>query len=248
MADAARHHTRALQGFQQAVSQLDSENSEGLIVWTTINLLYVFGMSGHLSDDVDLPSAGLSHKDRVLGMEWIPMIRGIEAVLIPTHNSIKSELLKKLMDVGNWFELDPGADADPQDAYFRRASASWNGSADAETYDETLWVLRKCRAFITQFATLDEHVLEKCGFNRAWSGPLMFIHFAPHAYFTLLEQRQPPALVLFAFFGALMRTLDYCCFMKGWGHDIVAAVDDSLGGYWRPWIEWPVQVVGLRCV
>lgn len=243
MADAARLHNKALQGFHQAVSQADSRNSEGLFAWATINLLYVFGMSGRLSDDIT--SINFNRKDRILGAEWIPMLRGVEAVQAPDAVSIRTGILGKLTNIGNWFDINPETDLDPQDAYFRNARASWEGSPNAETYDEALWILRKCRIFIAQFARFDQETLQNWGFNRAWSGPLMFVSFAPHAYFTLLEQRQPAALVLFAFFGALLQSLDYCCFMEGWGHDIVAAVDDSLGSYWRSWIEWPREMVGL---
>ncbi|KAH6879864.1 hypothetical protein B0T10DRAFT_496318 [Thelonectria olida] len=245
MVDAARYHSMALQGFQDAVSHVRSENSDALFVWSLLNLLYVFTTSGRLSDDVEDRRARSSRKDRILGAEWIPMIQGIEAVLQPTHNTLKFGPLYQIMRVGNWLELDPDKLSDVDDKYFQQVQTSWERSADARTYDDALWILRKCRLYIAQFENMDSETLKQWGFNRGWSGPLMFIHYAPQAYFTLLHQRQPPALILFAFFGALLHTVDYCWCMEGWGRDIVEVVDDILGSYWNSWIAWPAKVVGL---
>lgn len=244
MVDAASYHTKALQGFQKAVSEVKSDNSDAVFGWSILNVLYVFGTSGQLSDGEDDP-AGSSRKDRILGLEWIPMFRGIEAVLQPTHNTLKFGSLYQMMTIGNWFELDPDIAPDADDEYFCQARTSWERNTDAQTYDDALRVLRKSRMYIVQFDDMDSETLKQCGYNRAWAGPFMFIYFAPKPYFTLLRQRQPPALILFAFFGALLQAADYCWCMEGWSRNIVQVVDDLLGSYWRPWIAWPAKVVGL---
>lgn len=60
----------------------------------------------------------------------------------------------------------------------------------------------------------------------------MFIHFTPQAFFTLLHQRRPTALLFFASFGALPNTAaDDCWLLEGWRRDIVGVVDDLLGSY-----------------
>ncbi|KAJ3536881.1 hypothetical protein NM208_g6533 [Fusarium decemcellulare] len=246
LVDAASHHSKALQGFQHALNSSDGQNSNALFIWSTLNLVYVFGISGRLSDDLENDSSRMNRNDRILGVEWIPMIRGIEAVVHPTHDAIESGPLGQLMNVGNWFELDPDSNPDAADQYFVRLRNSWEHSPDAETYEEALRVVRKCSFFITQFKDMDAETLNKWGYNRDWSGPLLFIVFAPKPYFDLLHQRQPPALILFAFFGALFHYQNDCWFLGGWGRNIVEVVDDILGGYWRSWIEWPLEVVGLR--
>jgi hypothetical protein len=180
----------------------------------------------------------------VLGVEWIPMIHGITAILRPTHNHLRLGRMGPLMSLGNWEDLEPGPLAiQGVDAYLCRARDTWKDSRDTATYDEALRVLRKCRLFIDQFQGMDDTTLAKWGYNRSWSGPLIFIHFAPEAYFTMLHQRQPPALVLFAFFGALMHGLSVYWCMDGLGREIVEVVDDLLGSYWRPWISWPLELV-----
>ncbi|KAM5345676.1 hypothetical protein ACJ41O_011537 [Fusarium nematophilum] len=238
LADAASHHNKAMHEFQEALVHIGSDNTEALFMWSTLNLIHVFGMSGRLS-------GGDGRKEHMLGVQIIPMLRGVEAVLQPAGDALRSGRLGGLMMVGNWFELNPDENPDADDAHFCQTRISWERSVDAQTYDEALWTLRKCRLYIKQFDAMDPDALEGWGFNRAGSGPLMFIIFAPQEYFTLLHQRQPPALILYAFFGALLSTLDDCWFMEGWGRDIVEVVDDLLGNYWRSWIAWPSEVTGF---
>ncbi|KAI9163420.1 Sterol uptake control protein [Paramyrothecium foliicola] len=244
--EATDHHNEALKGFQQAVCHISEENSEALLVWSILNMHYVLGISRPHNDDFGANASLSSYKDRMLGMEWIPMARGVHAVLGPTHNFLRFGRMKSLMSVGNWFELDPnspGSRLSPVDGYFCRTRDCWKSGNDAEMYEETLSTLRKCLLYVDQFSDMDEATLAEWGCNRAWAGPFMFIYFAPEQYFTLLHQRQPAALILYAFFGALLHGLDRYWFLRGWGRGIVEVVDELLGSYWRPWISWPLQVV-----
>ncbi|KAH0419614.1 hypothetical protein CcaCcLH18_14347 [Colletotrichum camelliae] len=243
--EATRHHEDAIKGFQDASNDISSENSEALLAWSLLNIIYVFSISKQLPDQ-DKRTAARLRRDRVLGMEWIPMTRGINAVLVPTYQYLKDGPMSRLITLGNWNELDPGdALPDPVDAQLRRLKATWANSSDAETYGEALYILRKCRMYVHQFESMNPQTLAEWGFNGDWAGPLTFIHFVPQAYVSLLHQRQPSALILFAYFGAFMHALDDYWFFEGWGKDIVEVVDDLLGDYWRPWITWPMEYVGL---
>lgn len=246
MTDAAHHHTQGLQGFHEAVRFMSSDKADALFAWSTLNLLYVFGISGRLGDDLGEESGRSSRRDRILGVEWIPMVRGVEAVLGPTYATVRLGPLSQLLLLGNWDELDPDKEPNPEDQHFCQTRGSWKSSSDAQTYEKTLWTLRRCRMFMAQFATMNDKTLKEAGLNRFWAGPFLFVPFAPEEYFILLRQRQPPALILYAFFGALLHTLNSSWFLEGWGHDIVELIDDLLGSYWKPWIAWPLEVVGLN--
>ncbi|KAM0285193.1 hypothetical protein ACHAQH_001624 [Verticillium albo-atrum] len=242
---AAEHHNEALRGFRSSVANLTEENSEALFVWSVLNMIYVFGISTHRGTKAaEHTPFRSSRKDLALGVEWIPMLRGIDAILVPTHNYLRFGRMSVMMNLGNWDVLDPGPLASEGiDGYLCQTRESWQDSADAETYDEVLRILRKCVHFIQQFETMDAPSLASWGYNKSWSGPLMFIHFAPHAYIPLLHQRQPPALILFSYFGALVHGINRFWFMEGLGKEIVEVVDDLLGSYWTPWISWPLEYV-----
>lgn len=243
--EATQHHEIAVAGFHECVDNLTQDKSEALLAWSILNLLYVFSISGQLADSAERNLPRL-RKDRLLGAEWIPMMRGIDAVLGPYYDFLREGRLSTILSLGNWNDLDPGGiTSDPADLELRRLRDTWAGAGDAEVYEQALLVMRKCRMYAMQFEMMDVHTLQQWGCNRAWAGPMAFIHFAPQQYFTLLHQRQPPSLILFAFFGAFLHILDDYWFLKGWGKDIVEVVDELLGAYWRPWIYWPLQSVGL---
>lgn len=240
---AANHHNQGLQGFQNAVKCISKENSEALFVWSTLNVLYVFAISNPLHN-VESHASSHSPSDLLLGVEWIPMMRGIAAVVRPAHDHLRLGKLNVFLSLGNWFELNPDREcSDLVDSYFFKTRETWKSSNHGDVYEEVLHLLRKYRLYSQQFRSMDSQALEQWGYNGSWSALLMILHFAPESYFTLLHQRQPPALVLFSFFGALLYELNDYWFFEGWGKAIVEVIDHLLGSYWRPWILWPLQIV-----
>lgn len=243
--EASQHHEIAVAGFHDCVNNVSQEKSEALLAWSVLNLLYVFSLSGQLAGSTERNSPRL-RKDRLLGVEWIPMMRGIDAVLGPYYDFLREGKLSPMLTLANWGELDLNdLVSDPADIELRRLRDVWQSSGDSDVYEQALSVMRQCHIFTMQFETMDAEALQRGGCNRGWAGPMAFIHFAPQQYFTLLHQRQPPALVLFAYFGAFLHALDDYWFLEGWGRDIVEVVDELLGTYWRPWIHWPLRAVGL---
>jgi hypothetical protein len=68
----------------------------------------------------------------------------------------------------------------------------------------------------------------------------------PKEYFRLQQQRQPLALLIFAYFGALLEQLQQYWWADSCGESIVSVIDDCLGPYWAEWMDWPKQVVKHR--
>ncbi|KAL2206730.1 hypothetical protein CC79DRAFT_1335065 [Sarocladium strictum] len=234
------HHNASLNGFRQAVMAITAENSEALFIWSLLNLIYVLGISIH-----DPITSAPSNKDLVLGAEWIPMLLGVGAVLMPIYGFLAGGRMQTFFDIGNFGDivLDDIKD-DAMDEQMRRLSETWEASGDAAIYRDTLINLRRLTRFVAQFKTMQDSELAQWGYNRAWSGPMIFIHMAPEEYFTLLRQRQPPALVLFAFFGAILHEMRHYWFIQDLGKKIAEVVDELLGSYWRPWIAFPLEQVG----
>ncbi|SPJ73310.1 related to UPC2 - regulatory protein involved in control of sterol uptake [Fusarium torulosum] len=244
-ADAARYHNEGLQGFNKAIQFSDDETADSLFIWSSLNLLYVFGISGRLGEGIWDDSGWGNRKDRILGMGWIPMLRGVQTVSSPSFYTLRDGPLGELLSIGNWEEIDPDKVLEANDQRFCLTREAWINSPDAPIYEKTLQVLRKCRIFMAQFSSMNTEAPQEAIFNRSWQGAFLFVPFAPEEYFTLLQQRQPPALILYAFYGALLHALNDSWFMEGWGYDIVEVVDDLLGPYWKQWISWPLEVVGL---
>ncbi|RSL67383.1 hypothetical protein CEP51_012666 [Fusarium floridanum] len=230
----------ALYGFQEGISQMTDDNSDALFVCASLNILHVFGVFGPLYDG---PTA--SRKSRILGAEWIPTIRGVGAVLGPVYERVRFGPLSPLLGLGNWDELDPNDHPGAEDSHYRSIQEVWAQSHDAEVYDNALYHLRKCNAYMKQFKSMNPQVLAEWGYNQAWSGPFIWLHSSADGYFELLQQRQPPALLIFAYLGTLFHSLNDYWFMDGWGRNMVDVADELLGEYWSRWMAWPKAVVGI---
>ncbi|KAH7166444.1 hypothetical protein EDB81DRAFT_681266 [Dactylonectria macrodidyma] len=237
---ATHHHNIALQGFQEGIAQMSDDNSDALFVCTSLNILYVFGAFGPLHED---PTA--DRKSRILGAEWIPMIRGVEAVLQPVYERVRFGPLSPMLGLGNWDNLDPDHPSVAEDSHFRSIQAVWANSSHAHVYDKALSLLRKCNAYMRQFRTMNPETLAQWGYNQAWSAPFIWLHFAPDEYFELLQQRQPPALLIFAYLGTLFHGLNNYWFMDGWGRSMVDVAFELMGEYWNQWLAWPKEFVGI---
>jgi hypothetical protein len=238
---AAYHHNIALQGFQQGISHMSDDNSDALFACTSLNILYVFANFGPLCDDLSV-----DRKCRILGAEWIPAIRGVDAVLQPVYERVRRGPLSPMLGLGNWEELDPSNQPAFGDAQFCSIQGVWHHSGDVHVYDKALYLLRKCNAYMRQFETMSSEVLTQWGYNQTWSAPFIWLHFAPGEYFELLKQRQPPALLIFAYLGTLFHALDDYWFMEGWGRNMVDVANELLGEYWCRWMVWPKEVVEIH--
>jgi len=243
--DAAQHHNIALQGFQEQVAKIGSNNSDALFACASLNVLYVFAVSAQRYDRYDKDTDAAWRRSQILGAEWIPMIRGVEAVLHSLYDRVCLGPVNQWLDLGNWQVVDPDKEPADADEQMRPLRELWADIGEDRVYEETLYTLRKCCAYAHQFSTTDPDTFSLRGHPRVWSGHLAWLHFAPKEYFVRLQQRQPVALLLFAYFGTLLHDSNSYWFMENWGQNIVAVVDELLGEYWNTWLRWPKEIVSL---
>ncbi|KAF2278444.1 uncharacterized protein EI97DRAFT_431663 [Westerdykella ornata] len=245
LCDAAHHHSKALAGFREAINFIDPQNGDALFASATLIFFYAFLTFGKLYDGYGDDTSTKAHTSRILGAEWIPLVRGIELILHPVYEHVRAGPLRSLLGLGNWYELDPDAQPGPGDEDLLRLREIWNSDENAKVYDETLTLLRRTSVWMMQFQNMQGNQASERGYHRDWSGPFIWLFLVPDKYFVLQQQRQPSALILFAYFGALLQRLNGYWWMEGCGKSIVGVVDECLGPYWSSWLDWPKQVVGL---
>ncbi|OHW92849.1 upc2-like protein [Colletotrichum incanum] len=65
----------------------------------------------------------------------------------------------------------------------------------------------------------------------------------PKEYVNLLDQRRPEALVVLAYWGALLHHVRDCWAFANAGKTLVQSVATHLGSYWSNWLAWPQETV-----
>jgi hypothetical protein len=240
---AAHHHDMSLQGFRASMQQMSESNSGALFVNSSFIFLYAFISIRTLYRPEQDSYSAATRTSRVLGADWIPLIRGISAVLHPVYAHVRTGSLSLVFDMGNWDDVDPDQHSSVDDREIVHLQEIWEGQEHAEVYNEALYILRKLSAWVISLKGLQEGANVQT--NLECAGPFLWVSTAPEQYFKLLQQRQPPALCIFACFGAIMHNFNQYWWAEGYGQNIVKVVDGCLGSYWTTYLEWPKKVVGL---
>jgi hypothetical protein len=242
---AAQHHDLSLQGFREEINQINENNSAALFLNSTFIFMYAYVVTGSLFDTNDVNVNATTRTSQVLGADWIPLVRGVKTVLNPGYSSVRTGPLRSILEMGNWDELPLDEHSGPEDRQIVRLQEIWRDQEHSELYDETLHLLRKINAWIMQCNSPLEAVRARSGNNQDYSAPFIWTAIAPEQFFKLLQQRQPHALCIFAYFGAVVQSLDKYWWMEGCAKSIVSVIDECLGPYWSHHLEWPKRVVGL---
>ncbi|KAF5011220.1 hypothetical protein FDECE_2659 [Fusarium decemcellulare] len=226
---AVLHHCRGLKQFHH-LQGMEASN-DALRAFSILNLIYTLATFG--------PLAGLTGKiaesNRFINPDWTRQLRATTPA------------------VGIWQypttleEIDARTESTAEDDHLVHIRETYrdNAAADVEAYDSTLMLLRRCYHWTS--GPRSDHADDKtpCDFNK-WNGALNFLCGLSDEYIERLHQRQPPALIIFSFFGAMIALQDESWFIKGWAKSIVSAVNNLLGSYWAPHTKWCREVVALQ--
>jgi hypothetical protein len=174
---AAHHHTLALSGFRADIDAIGAHNAEAIFATSTLMFFYAFCTFSKLSDlnvdkqqDNDDTSNGLSARtSRILGAEWIPLIHGVHIVIHPLYEYLKEGPLRSTLHLKDWDTMDPDMQSGSDDQRMVRLKQTWAHDENKEIYDETIYILRKVRAWIVHFRNTWEENQEEWGYNGEWS-------------------------------------------------------------------------------
>jgi hypothetical protein len=224
---------------------MDLSNHEALFVWSTLNSLYILALpreSHHEARHGSEPEAYDAWRDRVLGLEWIPLNRGVTSLISHRGVKLQETRLKSMFPdaIPDWdtVEINDGNRCPG----LERVQETWAGNTQADTYKHTQEVLD--RAYVALGTQRGFHEEVSRAEMATFAAYLFFpVHMFSDEYLRLLRQRQPPALILFSFYGAFLHKARRFWAFRGWGSDIVTVISELLGSYWKPWITWPLEVV-----
>lgn len=62
-------------------------------------------------------------------------------------------------------------------------------------------------------------------------------------YLVLLEEKRPEALLVFAYYCALLYLMSPGWFTKGWPRSILESIRDTIEEPWIPLLGWPLKTV-----
>ncbi|GKU21333.1 c6 zinc finger protein [Fusarium langsethiae] len=248
MAAAKNYHANAVQRFlatQATTCEHSDRTYDAMFAFSILDTVYVLATYGTLSRQ----SEPTSRPSRVLELDWIRDIRSVRALLKPFKDKIREGCLGEFENLKTFEDWDIGRRSVSGDNELLDLQVSYDGcsSADIELYSSTIKLLRSCRPYMSSLgdAGNDTRLTRS---NPHWITPLIFVHEVSEEFIDRLYQRQPPALLILSFFGAMLSAYDTVWFMEGWALEIVSAVDYALGDYWAPYTTWCRERVAMNFV
>lgn len=242
---AAEHRSKALDGFTEDLQNVSIDNSTALFANSSLTFFYAFASFSTNFDDDKADSS--VRTTQVLGKDWISLVRGTSAVLHSSYLHVREGPLRSFVELQNFAELDVAECIRHSDfgARLQDIKRMWSVDEHAEVYNETLELLLRCSSWMEQFDLMTDEAQSTFGYNRFCSGPFIWLINAPERYIVLQQQRQPPALIIFAYYGVLLHRLNNYWWAEGCGRSIVKAAEACLGPYWSSLLDCPKQAVGL---
>ena len=233
ISQAELHHDVALQIVTPILPRLMQEDSEALLMYSCLACFISCAKPRKPGDLLLMEGGRIS--------EWLIFFRGTKTILeTASEDSMRVGPLAPMFVVGAWkFRMREDESVEGQryvhDLKLLMEEGGVEDMKELQVYFEALDEMSKSFAMV--FGNSTRNVNDP-------SDILIWLLRVSDEFLSLLRQRRPPALVIFAYFCVVMRRLEWAWWMEGWSVHLVSAIYDSLDEVHRNWMQWPLEQIG----
>ncbi|KAF3491399.1 C6 zinc finger domain-containing protein [Arthroderma uncinatum] len=249
---ASSHQSIAVQFFHEALNRVDPHNCVAIFAFSCIVVALTFATPRPTL------GVGIDADTRIQKeiFDWFHMVRGCNSVVQtqwePLSQSFLAPLLKKGMihetaaahdvcdadKVAELFQLCTGSSGDRTEGGTPDTAGS-GGGGGREASTAYTWAIHELVNTYTQV-----FVLMKRGQDFV---PVIFVWpiAIPQHFLVLLSEQRPEALVILAYYAALLQRVDDQWYMHGWARYLVNSIDSTLPDEWASWLKWPKEVTAI---
>lgn len=233
-ATATFHEQLALPIFRKSIAKSDLAPIHAVFGFSTIVVLYILG-SCNVRDKSRLPSKD----DQV--PHWLFALRGVMTLLSNNFPVLASGPFGPLLNR----HRDPRQHSDnPDDLHLARLNIllSPERGTSLPLSSASLSELRICEKALDQLR--EAYALPYSQFNTWWnvkSAVYSWAGLVSHEFVDLVILRRPEALVILAYYCALVKRLDSCWYFAGVGQAMLGSIEEALTLEWQPWIRWAIE-------
>ncbi|KAL0261777.1 transcription factor [Diplodia seriata] len=223
------------QGFSMATSQVAQVNDEGyhaFFVFSILSCIYKLATGPTPGDYLAFSEQG--HEPP----EWLIYYKGYHSFMILGIDAMRRGPLAELIECGSqttrpFFAPTESTDPEPI-AELRRLCDSTLGTEDVKhsLYKAAVDGLSRCFSIM-----LD-------GKHHGDFNIFVWALNIPQDFIPCIQEREPMALVIFAYFVALLNELSAWWVMDGWVNHLMTGIWDALSVGRRPCIRWPMEQTG----
>lgn len=234
---ARAHYNAALQSLRQNLVNITSENCHALLPCSA--LIFVTSIAQWRNDDVAEHQSSQSMVSPALGraLEWINLIRGIRTIVDSAGDWIRTGPMSPIINGKVNEQYETGAPEEDIASRLNGMSAFISENFDRGVFgvcDAALELLRKSFAGIT----IEDPTL------MAFLWPAL----VSNEYSKLLETQNPGALLVLAYYCALLHRINSVWWMRGWPAYMIGIVNHNLDSRWRSMIQWPLELIDIEAM
>lgn len=215
----------ALNGFNSMERQVDESNCIAILLFSALLGSHLLGDYSH-----HLPP-GSHYLDHVV--KCVGLLRNVRSLLLTEWTPfLRASSIGSLMMTRNPQPPYVGIPDECREltAMIRQSDL---GASSIEAYDAAIDRL----FWLFDLAEVLSEIHETPRSVFAWPVQLR------DEYMSLLNQRQPEALIILAYYGVILH-----CYRKAWcighsGASLIRAIDGQIGIYWSRWLGWPLRMI-----
>ncbi|TEA10386.1 Sterol uptake control protein 2 [Colletotrichum sidae] len=243
--EAARLQTRALSQFNLARAEVSADNLLPIFLYSTWLGQHV------LFDAFTLPPGGFSAVlDKLV--HCMNLHRGVRTIAAGSWATLRAHFEAHLGADSRFVDtilLDPdsvesGAECAGLLGLFAARDSSSSSGGSGGGGDLTDPARAACREAVEALQLMFD-IRRTAGLTpvRRISTVQEWSVRVPTAFVSLLDQRRPEALVVLAYWGALLHYCRGYWAYAGAGRTLVRSISAHLGSYWSEWLAWPQETV-----
>ncbi|RAK77118.1 Zn(II)2Cys6 transcription factor [Aspergillus fijiensis CBS 313.89] len=222
---AVAHENQALAFFREQLSDINASNAKAMFAFASVVVVYTFGfLHPSHAPGTDDPWACINGI-----LQVFTLTRGVQQILNEATSTIRDS------DWGALFQLDDYDDVLPDDERsaldrlheVNHVCKGQDPAHDSTTYEHAIENLADLMAAAHQGVT---SVRQAC----RWAIRLKA------EFVQLLQEHQPLALIIVAYYCAILHRLRDIWFVDDWGIRVLKAIWQVLDDQWRPLLDLPM--------
>jgi hypothetical protein len=236
---AYKHHENALKGYRHSLSTVSPASCHGIFGCAILLFITAFARPPEPVLSLSQPQQ-YRHTDVWLSFhlsEWIILIKGLPSII--AYNDFRAALLNgplaTLMEIRNHSptDLNTSPQREAVSSHLHHLSEGIRvHSSDHNNVQVCLSAIETLHQVVTELNHSNDHAL-------AFIWP---IRVTPE-YLALLEAKVPEALLVFAYYCAILFITSSTWWTKGWPRPILKSVRETIDKKWNPWLSWPLELV-----
>ena len=247
ISQAEHHYSKALAQATAQLSQINEDNCHALYLFATLSSWHHLACGPRQGDFLLFHNGDGGHKVA----EWLVYFRSLKPILEAQSDALRNGILAPIFQVGIqiYHETTSQTYENERIAELRKdvtMVANQRGTAveDADQADNTLsTLLTAVDSFSASFSVRYDPVT---GMKREhnFHGVGLWLYYLSDEFILLLQQRQPGALAIMAYFCVLLNDFRPIWMMEGWVDHLLSGIYRMMPEGCRGLLNWPIEEIG----